>query len=609
MALETHMSGLKSEWEDRIRRYSDERAIDHARAITEQSVNQGIKDLDADGVIAELRTAKESMVYTEQDIAAIQDTALNQIVRDKTMNYARMLEDEGMLWLMGEEAGDKFAVEVDGQRYFLDQEIRNDMAAELSAERSNRKKAVEAANWQSRKTMLDYVQEQIANDNLNSVEELYGDDHQEAFIQKHGFILDLNDEDKGRVREVLADRAEAFEKDREAYSDDMLDAVSDAIKAGDAETAKRYLDELVDEGYAYDAMGRVDPEYRRYREQYDRMLSGEALGAFDVDANALRAKLRAGTLSREDLAQFLEAHPTKEGRVEHDKMWNELEQQRRERESGTQNKELEIQMKSDYDEHFYSVYDNLPGNTTNALEKLNVLDRWRYDNYPKNKKDPGLPGIDTATWRTYGRLIEAKKRELQAPEIAMRKSMVDRGEKQIIDWYAGKIREESEFNPEAANKLRTERDNKVAEYHDLLRDKELEDPIALADFLLTDPQRERVKKKMGLFSGRREETDIEYYTRLGVPEMIPEEQQRAAAAQQYAEARRGEIPAAKLVSPKPPVVAGIQARFEKYSKREDGSLDVISNGTELRIYNTESGQWELITQSELIAYEQSRNRE
>jgi hypothetical protein len=383
--------------------------------------------------------------------------------------------------------------------------------------------------------------------------------------------------------------------------------VSDAIKAGDRETAKRYLDELVDEGYAYDAQGRVDPEIRRYIEQYDRMQAGGEITDFDREANRLWGRIRDKDFAgmREDLARFLKQFPDKQGREEHQQLLNELQTEESRMESAAGETQTKEDMKAEYDEYFYARYD-VSGIT---LDQLNTLDRWRYDNYPANKKDPTLPGIDTATWRTYGRLIEAKKKELQAPEIARRKTVVDAGEDKIIAWYKTLIDQESEFNPGEANRLRTERDNKIGEYHDLLDEKHLEDPGALADFLLDEPKRDKVKKNLGLFSGKREETDVEYYTRLGIPEMIPKEQRAATAAQEYAAARRAEgVPPTRLVPPKQPIVAGAEERFNKYSKRDDGSLDVISNGIEFRVYNTETKQWESITQSELMTYELSRRR-
>lgn len=604
MALDTHMTEMKSEWGNRVRDYSDDRAIDHARVITRQSLNQAIKDLDVDWALGVIRDAQNSMLYTEEDIAKLTDTALNEIIHDKTMNYARMLGDEGMLWLMGDEAGKKFAVDLEDQQFSLDPETRNNMAAELGTERSNRKKAEDAATWQYRKTMLDYAQEQIESGQLTNVEQLYDDNHQEEFITRHGFMLDLDDEDKDRIRGVLTERAEAFEKDREAYSDDMLEAVSDAVKAGDAETARRYIDELIDEGYAYDAMGRVDPELRRYIEQYERLQTGEGLTEFDRDANDLRARLRARVLNEGDLERFLAKHPTKEGRLEHDKMWDELKQLQRDRESGESQKQQEEELRAEYDEYFYSRYDV----SDITLDQLETLNRWRYDNYPQNKKDPGLPGIDTATWRTYGRLIEAKKKELNAPEIQRRKSVVDDGERKIIDWYAGKIKEESEFSPVEANRLRTERDNKVREYHDLLDEKGVEDPISLADFLLTEPRRDRIKKDLGLFSGKREQTDVEFFTQHGVPELIPQGQQATVAAQEYAAIRRGETqpPPVPPPSAKPPTPAGTMAQFEVFRKREDGSLDIASNGRELRVYDTSTGQWVPIKASQVLLYEATR---
>ena len=239
MALETRMAELKSGWEDKVRNLSDDRAIDHARGLTQQSINQSIKDMDINRALAEIRSAGEDMLYTQEDLVKIKETAVNEIIHDKTMAYARMLGDEGMYWLMSDEAGGKFAVDLDGETYSLTPEQRNDMAANLGTERSNRKKAEDAATWQSRKTMVDYALEQIESGKLTNAEQLYDDEYQEDFINKHGFILDLRDEDKAGIQQILDDHATAFEKDREAYSDDMLEAVSDAIKAGDAETAKR----------------------------------------------------------------------------------------------------------------------------------------------------------------------------------------------------------------------------------------------------------------------------------------------------------------------------------------------------------------------------------
>jgi len=136
LGLRQNLDEFRLKWEDTIERYSDDRAIDHAGAVRKQTINQLVRDQDADGVMSEIQKSREAMEFYEQDLLKIQETAIPQIVRDRTMAYARALGDVGVSWLLSKEAGEKFAYRVGDSLYNLDPDTRKSMASALNAELS-----------------------------------------------------------------------------------------------------------------------------------------------------------------------------------------------------------------------------------------------------------------------------------------------------------------------------------------------------------------------------------------------------------------------------------------------------------------------------------------
>jgi hypothetical protein len=134
---EVQLKNLRQDWGDAVQKVSDERAIEHARAIRLQAINQAIQDLDSDRLQAQISESGKAMEFTAPDLLKIKDAALREVIKDKTMAYARLLGDSGTDWLLSNEAQEKFALQLGSEeRYFLDADARSKMATELAAERS-----------------------------------------------------------------------------------------------------------------------------------------------------------------------------------------------------------------------------------------------------------------------------------------------------------------------------------------------------------------------------------------------------------------------------------------------------------------------------------------
>jgi len=135
--IERQLGDLRQDWADSVQKLSDTRAIDHARTLRVQSLNQAIQDLDVGRVQAELAAAGAAMEFEASDLAKLKDTAINEVVRDRTMEAARQMGAQGVQWLASQEAEDLYAVETGpGERYALDTDTRLKLADELSREQA-----------------------------------------------------------------------------------------------------------------------------------------------------------------------------------------------------------------------------------------------------------------------------------------------------------------------------------------------------------------------------------------------------------------------------------------------------------------------------------------
>ena len=305
----------------------------------------------------------------------------------------------------------------------------------------------------------------------------------------------LDDEDRGKIGQILANRAEAAEKDREAYGNDLLKIVDDAIKAGDAATAESYLQALIEGGYAVDRMGRIDPDVLRYQEQLKRIAGGGELTAFDKDANAMRALMRDGNLTKEALAGFLQRHPDKEGRLEHDKMWNEYQEMMRERESRGKT-ETEEFAQADYNTRFWRIF----GADNVGVDELVKLEQWLYRNYPRSEFDKKQPGIRETTFVQWRNLISAKI-ELKKKEASdLRGREKSMGEDRIKTFWKPRTQEwegvTSDRGVKAMAGIQNKRDAMLLEYYQAVKDEKI-NPVEKAQELINAEAQIDVETKFG----------------------------------------------------------------------------------------------------------------
>jgi len=439
--IETQLKNLRQDWTETIGKISDSRTIEHARTVRLQGINQAIRDRDRERLLSELRQSKEAREFVDSDLVKLMETGISELMEGQALDYARLLGDQGPAWLLSDEARDKFAMELEsGERYFLTPERRNQLATQAANELANRRKAEELADWSRKSAVLSFAQEEIAAGRLTSMDQLEGGDLQEQFRQKHGRDMGFTPDDRTKVEQILATRAEAAEKDREAYSNDLLKTVEDALKAGDKDLAQRYLQELVDGGYAVDRMGRVDPDVRRYSEQLQRLQTGGEVGDFDREANRLWGRLRDRRLAgmREELAGFLKKFPSKEGREEHQQLFNELQQAEAQAEAraakSTGKSAAELQLE------YYRYFSGIMDNPEVSADEVRRVDQWRWRNYPQNERNKALPGIEEETFQLMGSRIKAKQEEL-AKGTDLRTRELKMAEERIRVFYDPQIKE------------------------------------------------------------------------------------------------------------------------------------------------------------------------
>ncbi len=294
----------------------------------------------------------------------------------------------------------------------LSEEAREQFRRDFGNWAAAKNKVDELAEWGRQQTLWSFAQEEIASGRLLDVNQLKGQEYQQQFEMRYNTKLKLTLADQEKINQLLGARAEAAEKDREAYSNDLLKIVEDSLKAGDADTAQRYLQELAVKGYAVDRMGRTDPDVLRYSEQLRRLQAGGQATDFDRQANRLWGRLRDRRLTgmREQLAAFLEKFPGEQGREEHQQLLNKLEQAEKQAEERAAQRtgKSAAEQQVEYYRYFASVMDN-PKVT---LDELRRLDQWRWRNYPRNERNKQLPGIEQETFKLMGDRLKAKQEEL-----------------------------------------------------------------------------------------------------------------------------------------------------------------------------------------------------
>jgi len=574
LGLRQNLDEFRLKWEDTIERYSDDRAIDQSRAIRRQTINQLIREQDTDGVMRQLQESRANMEFDEQDLATIQEAAIPQIVQDQTMAYARGLGDVGVSWLLSDDASDKFAYQVGDSLYNLDPDTRKSMASALQSELNLRKAQGMAATDERRDKQYREAALAIKDGKLTDFHGLY-DKNQFPDLTIPD-IRSLENELEYKIREA-----------EDKILDQKADVVSDikaALDFRDFDYARNLLADEIASGYV-DAN---DEDIKRLQYIIEKAATPVTDAETEKEVNKTRIELMllGGDPGIEQAlvehAQLYAPQKDTSDFVSH--IREQLEQREREaRTRAEQEKVLKTTLGAI--EHFEEVY--YKEDVTE--DELKELRTWTRDNFGSTV------GPDKKS--TWERMLDDKVETLQKPEKERRDTLVKAGEKKIVDWFAASIKDK---NIEEANKLRTKRENMLRDYGN--RVGEVDDPIVLADFLLNPVAREKVGQVLSrVFGGepRREETDVEYFGRIGLPEYA----EKAESAVSVLEAQR-----AKGVPPGKPMETGIGARFEVFRKREDGSLDIASNGQELRVYDTSTGQWVPIEYSQYLLFETQRKK-
>jgi hypothetical protein len=113
---------------------------------------------------------------------------------------------------------------------------------------------------------------------------------------------------------------------------------------------------------------------------------------------------------REELAGFLKKFPSKEGREEHQQLFNELQQAEAQAEAraakSTGKSAAELQLE------YYRYFSGIIDNPKVSADELRRLDQWRWRNYPQNERNKALAGIEAETFQLMGSRIKGMQEEL-----------------------------------------------------------------------------------------------------------------------------------------------------------------------------------------------------
>lgn len=216
--LDQKLDALHSSWIEDVSRLSDARAIDSARTVRVDAINQAIEERNAGALAREFSEAAGAMEFEASDLAKLRDAAYTELVHDQTMEYARAMGVAGVEWLLGEEAEQKYAVELGpDQRYALDADARQKMADELSREQAQ---AGKLADEQLDRTFADL---HIQADTIEKIDQALGqlaatDYHngdqkyiwEQRFQAKRAMLLNMADLPSGALDDWYKSNEDAF---------------------------------------------------------------------------------------------------------------------------------------------------------------------------------------------------------------------------------------------------------------------------------------------------------------------------------------------------------------------------------------------------------------
>lgn len=593
---QTQLENLRVDWGENIRRLSDERAIEHARTIRVQAINQAIQDLDADRVVAELRESAKTMEFSESDLAQLKDTSIRQVVERQTMEFARILGAQGPLWLTSDEAREKFAVELGpDERYTMDPERLNNMAQQLVAETGNQQRAQEMADLQQRTESYKKAEQLIASGEITSADQLRD--------PEYGFFF--YDEDYRNLENVLRKNAEDFEKDREAYTDDALKIVSDDIEAGDLQAAADRINDLLMRGYGYDLQGRLDPEIERAMAAVDRATDGGG-SEWDKAVVDMELKLIGRTANLTDVETFQKQFPTEEGQKKAEQFREDVEQMQRDQAAKAKERAEAVDegLRMDYLTHFSAVIDDPKVKPKDLYE----LKNWIRSNHPYDAKDKNKEGIPTSWKLQWDRQIDNKLEELQKASLGLRMQSVQSGEKILNAYFDPKIKEAQELAEGARFrksqkwdevwKLVEAKNGFLNEYN--TRVKDAENPLGFAREMLAPlidkGIEEAFKRKWEL----QPEEPMAMPSAVEVPSVLERQRAGLGPSRPQTSVTRSAV---ELLP-----YRGVVNKYTDYAKDpETGELDVfVTADGRYKIWNTSANDWGYFEWEELVEFETAR---
>lgn len=539
---------------------------------TQRALQLAVDSGSPSSVEAIIDAAVKAKIWTFEGGENLKAQLVAKVNGDNALKRAREFGAAGPQFLIGEEAR---------EMYDLTEQQAFALAEKLADEQVLAKKYKELKDWPQRDASITKAEGLINSGDIRTVEDLRDLKHE----------LFLYPEDYDNLENVLRARADAVEKDREAYSDDMLETVHDAIKAGDADTADRYLNELLQGGYGRDKYGRLDPEVRRAMEALKRIAGGEELNEWNQRTIDLWLKVNDKTIGREDLETFLKEGENLEGgtaentRQEYRMLLNELQEIEREAKADQAKavSDTEERMLLEYQDYFDTIFYA----ERVKRDELVKLKQWMRGNYPMNSRDKSKPGIPQAKKTSWERMIDTKIEQMDSEAYQQKKEMIGMGEDRIQAYFKGRIDPlRGVTNKRSVQKLfkaMDERDSILLQYWQLAE--EAEDPIQAAVQLLNGMVNADIERAMGPdYAG----TPSAVPGGVGVPELPATEginlydmyigafdyaQQNKSAALQNADA--------------------ITRRYGHFQKRSDGKIWTKSNDEtgETIAFDTLKRQW------------------
>ena len=206
--IASHLQELLVDWKANVGELADQRAIEHARTLGIQAVDQLVQNRDLEGLLTVLDDLRANGVFFDADLAKIKDTAVMEMLQGQAMDTAVEMGADGVTWLLSDGAEAMSTTELpDGQTYRLDRDARGALAKKLQSQIDFAAKQDQEAAWQE---FVELTKDVTEMDQLSRTE-------------LTSYLLRVSPQDRGAVQRVI----DHYDKTFEQQAQDDLELAQD----------------------------------------------------------------------------------------------------------------------------------------------------------------------------------------------------------------------------------------------------------------------------------------------------------------------------------------------------------------------------------------------